>query len=95
MGEIHTVDVYVDNRGLAAKKIADDASSYVMILPHITSVTPASGSVQGGTRITVKGGGFSSNSRVFLKDEFCHAISVCNDEIVCITTNSLKGDSEV
>ena len=59
----------------------------------VSSISPSSGSVFGGTVLTIKGSGFVGN--VTLTDNkdapFCHEISFTNDEINC-TTKSTQQD---
>lgn len=59
----------------------------------VTNVYPLSGSLQGGTRLTVTGSGFGDNSslvEVDVGDVSCDVESVTNNQIVCLIADSGK-----
>ena len=53
---------------------------------QIASVTPNSGSVNGGTLVTISGNGFLSNSSVNFDAASCKIISASINQITCETT---------
>ncbi len=66
----------------------------VALLPSIRSISPAVGSIAGGTRVTIKGSGFSkttTNNIVYIAGRACIALTAEHEEIVCET---VAGDAQ-
>ena len=56
--------------------------------PYLDSVTPASGSLAGGTAITIQGGQFQTNAQVMIGDAVCSmAHYISPSQMTCITPN--------
>lgn len=58
----------------------------VYVLPTISSISTQVGSIAGGTRLIVKGHGFSPDSIVFAGGELCQVEQVTVDSLTCITS---------
>ena len=82
--------VHLKNRGFL--NINLDASSFSLT---VTSVTPANGSVSGGTSISIVGTGFSSNSTVTVGGNACEVKSSNNVEIICVTPAGTNGSTTI
>jgi hypothetical protein len=63
----------------------------------VNSLTPNSGSIQGGTILKINGNGFSNieNTQVKIGNKSCIVKSVKNTEIVLLTPENLPGDLPV
>ena len=66
----------------------------------ISSISPSSGSIHGGQKITISGGGYSgdvSDTSVVVGAAACTVLTVTPSEITCITSNCTEscGDLEV
>uniref|UniRef100_A0ABM0MU86 Fibrocystin-L-like n=1 Tax=Saccoglossus kowalevskii TaxID=10224 RepID=A0ABM0MU86_SACKO len=85
VGVKHPITVQVENHGFALNR----GSATFELIPHIDSVTPDSGSIAGGARVTIQGSGFSSDAAVVGIP--CEVESVAYNEIVCITSPNLGG----
>jgi large repetitive protein len=59
-----TVDVTVTTVGGTSPVVPGDRFTYTGVAPVVTSITPTSGSVAGGTTVTITGTGFTSASTV-------------------------------
>ena len=52
----------------------------------IQSITPNSGSLHGGTLITIIGNGFTSKSNVHIGNSICRVTSASISQLECITS---------
>ena len=87
----HYVQLNVRNKGYALNTIQNDFNRHVIVLPHIRSVSPTSGSTEGGARLTIQGGGFQGEAEditVAIDGVLCLVESVQYDTIQCITKAS-------
>ena len=69
-----------------------------LLLPVVSSISPNTGSTQGGTLVTIVGSGFSPIPRrnsVLIGDHECAISSSTYSEIVCVTSEGEAGDEEV
>ncbi|XP_035665207.1 fibrocystin-L-like [Branchiostoma floridae] len=73
------ISVNVKNRGNA---LMDNT---FVLLPSVTSVSPAQGSTEGGTTIVISGSGFTDGTTVMIGSSGCDAQSVSYNEIFCTT----------
>ena len=106
------VDVFVDGKGYASVNptelvpgdirnstiIADSQSIYpvLFIAATATSISPSSGSLFGGTLVTISGSGFSylsSHLDVQIGGAPCHIVSSSFSVIQCITSDSTTSPS--
>eukprot|EP00742_Colponemidia_sp_Colp-10_P000666 GILJ01000725.1.p1 GENE.GILJ01000725.1~~GILJ01000725.1.p1 ORF type:complete len:5003 (-),score=847.36 GILJ01000725.1:252-15260(-) len=79
----YAVDVFVRGRGHAI------SSATLQYLLNIETVSPSTGSLMGGTLVTITGEGFGSNasvSAVSIADFECSIQSINDTQIVCMTT---------
>ena len=57
----------------------------------VTKLTPCSGSLLGGTKVSIKGTGFGSNVTVTTGlGTKCHVTTVTNENIECVTSSTRK-----
>ena len=61
--------------------------------PLIQSITPNTGSVNGGTILTINGNGFDKNTQVSIDSVKCNIISIKINELKCITKNHVAATS--
>ncbi|ELK37593.1 Fibrocystin-L [Myotis davidii] len=82
---LHPVSVVVGSKGLALGNLSVSS-------PAVASVTPASGSIGGGTTLAITGNGFyPGNTTVTVGDESCQIISVNASEVYCRTPAGAAG----
>ncbi|KAF3822699.1 hypothetical protein GH733_008073, partial [Mirounga leonina] len=82
---LHSLSVVVGSKGLALGNLTVSS-------PAVASVTPASGSIAGGTILVTTGNGFSpGNTTVTVGDEPCEIISVNSSEVHCYTPAGTAG----
>ncbi|XP_043922184.1 fibrocystin-L [Protopterus annectens] len=62
---------------------------------NITGMSPLSGSLTGGTLLTITGYGFSQSSEVLVGNKSCAIIQVNMNEIDCITPEASSGFTDV
>ena len=86
VGNRKRVLVYAEGRGQAS------GVTYVHSIAHLMSVTPQSGSIQGGTLITIGGNGFiDGNTEVTINGVPCGVKQTSLVEHVCNTSMSSAG----
>ncbi|MFJ1270224.1 beta strand repeat-containing protein, partial [Legionella lytica] len=78
------VDVVVNN-GTSNATLAD-GFTYLATTPVISSVTPNTGSVQGGTLLTISGSGFVPGTTVMLGDVAASSVIVLNATTLTVVT---------
>lgn len=82
---LHPVSVVVGSKGLALGNLSVSS-------PAVASVSPASGSIGGGTTLAITGNGFyPGNTTVTVGDESCQIISVSSSEVYCRTPAGAAG----
>lgn len=70
--------------------------AYLPPNPTITSVTPATGSIAGGTSITVAGTGFVAGAAVSIGGQSCTNVVVASPlSLTCVTASGSQGGAEV
>ncbi|MFZ5788579.1 MAG: IPT/TIG domain-containing protein [Acidobacteriota bacterium] len=55
--------------------------------PHINAISPNSGPIEGGTRVTIFGYGFHSPVQVFFGDRQAQVVSVAYDQVIALSPN--------
>ncbi|XP_048777455.2 fibrocystin-L-like isoform X3 [Ostrea edulis] len=86
----HAVEVNVAGVGLASGSFSFSYNT------RITSITPTSGSLAGGSRLTVAGSGFSPTAVVAVNTDTCTVVTATTSEIVCLTPSaSTPGSASV
>ena len=68
-----------------------DSSIYVTGMPSIKSISPSSGSIYGGTVLTLTGNGFTTDTSVKLDSSVCTVISATLDTLTCLTSDHADG----
>lgn len=89
----HSVSVRVNNRGHAAIKIENSLNASFTLLPTVESVSPHTGSMMGGSILTISGNGFSPNPDVKIGGAQCQILSSSYTQIKCQTTASSTSQS--
>eukprot|EP00795_Rhopilema_esculentum_P009048 gene9048-16692_t len=80
------ISVHVNNRGRALINISSPADETLKMRPMISSFTPTEGSAGGGTKLTIKGAGFTGNSATVTIGSFqCAITNMTYVEIKCTT----------
>ncbi|XP_058524528.1 fibrocystin-L isoform X1 [Ochotona princeps] len=86
---LHALSVVVGSKGLALGNLALRSTA-------VASVSPASGSVGGGTTLTIAGNGFyPGNTTIIVGSELCQIISVNSSEVYCSTPPGTAGTVDV
>ncbi|XP_069813288.1 fibrocystin-L-like isoform X2 [Dendropsophus ebraccatus] len=86
------ITVYISGLGYASSRGGNLTFAYQIIL---SSITPLSGSLAGGTLITIYGSGFSNNSTVELGGKKCSVVFANLTAINCITPAGAAGSANV
>ncbi|XP_013209363.1 fibrocystin-L [Microtus ochrogaster] len=87
------VAVSIADVGLAQN--LDDEGSHFVYRSQISHVWPDSGSLAGGTLLTVSGFGFSENSTVLVGNETCNVIEGDLNRITCRTSKRIEGTVDI
>ncbi|KAM7317037.1 hypothetical protein ACRRTK_023339 [Alexandromys fortis] len=87
------VAVSIADVGLAQN--LDDEGSHFVYRSQISHVWPDSGSLAGGTLLTVSGFGFSENSTVLVGNETCDVIEGDLNRITCRTSKRIEGTVDI
>ena len=72
-----------------------DANIYVTGLPSLKSISPSSGSVYGGTILTLTGNGFTASTTVALHTATCAVINATLDTLTCLTSEHADGSASL
>ena len=72
-----------------------DDTIYITGLPSLKSFSPSSGSVYGGTVITLTGNGFTASTNVVLHTATCAVINATLDTLTCITSEHSDGSASL
>lgn len=89
----HSVSVRVNNRGYAAIKIENSLDASFTLLPTVQSVSPQTGSMMGGSILTISGDGFSPNPDVKIGGAPCQILSSSYTQIKCQTAATSTSQS--
>ena len=76
---------------LGSGKSMTDANIYVTGLPSLKSLSPSSGSVYGGTILTITGNGFTTGTVINLHTSTCTVIEAALDKLTCLTSEHADG----
>ncbi|MDO9324635.1 MAG: IPT/TIG domain-containing protein [Methanoregula sp.] len=60
-----TVDVRVTTNGVTSSIVVADRFTYAGVIPTVSSLSPASGPLAGGTSVTITGTGFNASTVIF------------------------------
>lgn len=71
------------------------AGRFVMLSPHIRSISPLTGSTAGGTRLVIRGGGLNSSPSVSLMGYTCVVQVAVYDRIECLTAAAVAAKVSV
>lgn len=93
-GKILPVKVRVGNRGNALITPLKETDRSFIALPYVSHLSPVSGSMAGGTELTISGGGFSLDTSVSVDGYVCDVTSVTYSTVIC-TTGASTGSAEV
>ncbi|XP_071946075.1 fibrocystin-L-like [Antedon mediterranea] len=90
VGYLHEVSVNVKNQGLALNEIKIPRNQSFLLTPSISAISPTSGSLAGGTELTITGDGFSADNadeiRVTIgQGRTCVIQTFTYTEIICTT----------
>ncbi|CAH1226877.1 PKHD1L1 [Branchiostoma lanceolatum] len=85
IGTYHPIAISVNNRGNGLTEITRTQDRSFVLLSSMDTVSPAEGSLAGGTRVVITGTGFSSSTSVTVAGQACNIISVTYTRIVCKT----------
>ena len=84
------------SNGWSPVGVVDPCGGPSSIAPTITTVSPSSGPVDGGTSITISGSGFASGATLTLGGASASSVSVINDTtIIALTSASTAGTVDV
>ncbi|ELK08600.1 Fibrocystin-L [Pteropus alecto] len=87
------VAVSVDDVGLAQN--VEDEIFYFVYQNQISHIRPASGSLAGGTLLTLSGFGFHENSKILVGNETCSMIYGDLNKITCRTPKRTEGTVDI
>lgn len=79
------MSVRVNNRGYAAVKMENSLNPSFTLLPTVQSVSPQTGSMMGGSILTISGDGFSPDPDVVIGGAPCQILSSSYTQIKCQT----------
>ena len=88
-GVPHEVSVHVTNRGFALRNIPSQSRTTFTLIPTVSAILPASGSLMGGTVIRVTGEGFSlsvDDNSMFVENNLCTLLSSSYTQLTCRTS---------
>ena len=75
----------IGDHGLALVDIDEPQDRNFYLKAHVGSINPIIGSVEGGTRITIAGGGFTDTETTVVRvgGVLCHIEDIAYAQIVC------------
>ena len=80
------ISLHVNNRGRALINIPSPTNETLKMRPVVSSFTPTEGSAGGGTKVTIKGAGFTGNSATVTIGSFeCAITNMTYVDIKCTT----------
>lgn len=83
LGVLHPLVLRVGNRGHALVNITSVEERGFGLIPNIESITPTTGSMAGGARLTITGFGFAESPSVSIGIYPCNVIDSSYSEIIC------------
>lgn len=83
LGVLHPLAVRVGNRGHALVNITSVEDRGFGLIPNIESITPTTGSMAGGARLTITGFGFAESPSVTIGIYSCSVIKSSYTETIC------------
>uniref|UniRef100_H2YQB4 Polycystic kidney and hepatic disease 1 (autosomal recessive)-like 1 n=1 Tax=Ciona savignyi TaxID=51511 RepID=H2YQB4_CIOSA len=89
-----TVVVNVASVGNALIEITNLRSRKFLLLPQVTAISPSTGSMAGGTKITVQGSGFTNTSTVSIGSIPCAVSASSYTSLVCVTPSVASAVTE-
>ncbi|XP_053372863.1 fibrocystin-L-like [Mercenaria mercenaria] len=95
LGVLYPVAVRVGNRGNALVEITSDEDKGFGLIPNIETITPTSGSLAGGARVTITGFGFGDSPMVYIGTSTCEIIDNSYTEIICESPASSQGERDI
>lgn len=96
LGILHQLEMRVQNLGKARINIPDAKDRGFAVIPNIKNITPTSGSLAGGARMTIAGFGFGESPLVSVGGYSCQIVTSSYSEIVCETPSSAsQGQKQV
>ncbi|CAF0756351.1 unnamed protein product [Brachionus calyciflorus] len=89
------LDLGPQNINLNIKTLGDASETSIRITgnANVTSITPTSGSINGGTKVTIIGNGFSNSSIVSIGGSVCQRLSFSINEMQCLTSSHAAENS--
>ncbi|XP_007188845.2 fibrocystin-L isoform X1 [Balaenoptera acutorostrata] len=87
------VAVSIGDVGLAQN--TEEEELHFIYQSHISHIWPASGSLAGGTLLTLSGSGFNENSKVLVGNETCNVIEGDLNKITCRTPKRIEGTVDI
>lgn len=96
LGILHQLEMRVNGRGLARINILNAEDRGFGVRPNIDHITPISGSLAGGARLTITGFGFGDLQLVTVGSAQCTIIDSSYSKIICETPMSAtQGEKNV
>ena len=95
LGILYPLSVRVGNRGHALISIASEEDKGFGLIPNIESITPTSGSLAGGARLTITGFGFGDSPLVYIGTSTCDIVESSYTEIICSSPASSQGENDI
>ncbi|XP_066121905.1 fibrocystin-L [Saccopteryx bilineata] len=87
--------VAVSISGVGLARNVEDEVFYFIYQSQISHTWPVSGSLAGGTLLTISGFGFNENSKVLVGNETCSVIGGDLNKITCRTPKRLEGTVDI
>ncbi|KAM9050154.1 fibrocystin-L [Megaptera novaeangliae] len=87
------VAVSIGDVGLAQN--TEEEELHFIYQSQISHIWPASGSLAGGTLLTLSGSGFNENSKVLVGNETCNVIEGDLNKITCRTPKRIEGTVDI
>lgn len=72
-----------------------DPAIYVTGMPNLKSINPSSGSINGGTVLTLTGNGFTTGTSIRLGTAACTVINAALDALTCLTSDHADGSASL
>nr|XP_045000409.1 fibrocystin-L [Jaculus jaculus] len=94
-GSAGHVPVTVSIAGVGLAQSVEDEGFHFTYQSQISYIWPESGSLAGGTLLTLSGFGFSENSTVFVGNGTCNVIGAHLNRITCRTPKRIEGTVDV
>ncbi|XP_060573258.1 fibrocystin-L-like isoform X2 [Ruditapes philippinarum] len=95
LGVLYPLNMRVGNRGHALISIASEEDTGFGLIPNIESITPTSGSLAGGARVTITGFGFGDSPLVYIGTSTCDIVESSYSEIICESPASSQGENDI